>query len=158
MTRKHWTRALIAQGACTEAVEWAKAYPTFKAAWHACPRGDWLLWWLGRAVPDTPEHRERITCVAIRIVLAIPGREAIAGWEEWAQGYLEGKDRTRERAAEAAEAARAAAWAARAAWEAAEAAGAAWAAGAAGAARAAEAAQIVRGEYPEPVEGEEVGA
>ena len=29
---------------CFKAVEFRKQYDTFKEAWEACPRGDWMLW------------------------------------------------------------------------------------------------------------------
>ena len=35
---------LKSKEACFDAVEWAKYYPSFEAAWNACHRGDWMLW------------------------------------------------------------------------------------------------------------------
>lgn len=29
---------------CPEAIEFRKKFSTFKEAWEACPRGDWMLW------------------------------------------------------------------------------------------------------------------
>ena len=29
---------------CTEALRFRMQYQTFKEAWQACPRGDWMLW------------------------------------------------------------------------------------------------------------------
>jgi len=44
---KHWTGVLADLGACTD------------AAWAACERGDWMLWWLGRmsGPPGSPLRR-----------------------------------------------------------------------------------------------------
>ena len=39
----HWTDTEL-RGACDDAVTWARAYPTFAAAYQACDRGDWLAW------------------------------------------------------------------------------------------------------------------
>jgi len=109
---RSWVRALRTLDACGEAVQWAEGYPSLRVAWAACPRGDWMLWYLGRRVPDTPAHRETLTCVAIEIMRSIKGRQAIPAWDTWAERYLRGEDRSPARAAEAAESARAAAWAA----------------------------------------------
>lgn len=130
MAERHWSAVLRDAGACGAAILFAREYPTFQAAWDACPRADWMLWWLGRTLSDTQEHREALTCIAIRIVLAIPKRMPIAGWDEWAAAYLAGTNRTDKAAA-----------------------GAAWAAAraaAAGAEAAARAAEIVRAAYPTP--------
>jgi hypothetical protein len=32
-------------GACREAKEWIAQYSDFRAAWLACPRADWLIWY-----------------------------------------------------------------------------------------------------------------
>ncbi len=29
---------------CEDAIEYRKQFKTFKEAWEACPRGDWMLW------------------------------------------------------------------------------------------------------------------
>ena len=47
MSEAKWVKALKRAGACREAVEWAGQYPTLQAAWDACERGDWMLWWVG---------------------------------------------------------------------------------------------------------------
>lgn len=43
-TKPH-IRKLRKLRACKEAVEWADGYPSMKAAWDVCERGDWLLWY-----------------------------------------------------------------------------------------------------------------
>src|SRR3990167_5947260 len=93
-TERPWYVQLIDAGACPEAIAWAKQYPTGQSAWEACDRPMWLLWWLRRSVPDTQEHRERLACIAIEMVRAIPGRESISDWNVWAQQYLDGTNRT----------------------------------------------------------------
>ena len=126
-------RRLVKTGVCPEAFEFAGGFSSFKAAWRACKRPDWLLWWLGRNVPNTAKHREQLTCIAIRMVQGIPNRVSIPVWDTWAVDYLSGSDRTIARAAGTARAVRAAG-----------------AAGAAEAARAAGAA-IVREYYLNPI-------
>ena len=164
----HWTDRLTALGACSDAVAWARDYPTAAAAWAACTRGDWMLWIMGRLAesPDSASRRRLVlaACECARLALRYvpPGetrpRIAIETAEQWAQragqinladvraaAWAAGAARAAAWAAGAAGAAGADAWAARAAgaaaraaWAAAWAAGAAWAA--AWAARAAGAA------------------
>ena len=43
---------LTALGACEEAIEWAGAYMSLRAAWDACERADWLLWYAARRGVD----------------------------------------------------------------------------------------------------------
>jgi hypothetical protein len=59
----HWSDALARLGACDEAIEWARAYPTPEAAWAACDRGDWMLWVAGR-LAGPPGHESRRPLVA----------------------------------------------------------------------------------------------
>ena len=40
--------ALSRIGACLSALDFAETYDTAQAAWDACPRGDWLLWLIGK--------------------------------------------------------------------------------------------------------------
>jgi hypothetical protein len=47
-----WHKKLVKMDACIEAVEWAKPYKTFTAAWNDCERGDWMLWLAGRSGVD----------------------------------------------------------------------------------------------------------
>ena len=48
-TRKpHWSRVLVAMGACDPAVQWARKRPTARDAWRTCPDGEWLRWVCGR--------------------------------------------------------------------------------------------------------------
>ena len=160
---------LLRRRACPEAVTWARQYPTIEAAWAACDRGDWMLWWIervGRGESGSDERR-RLVAVACRCArLALPHvqggedrpRLAIETAERWAAGDPQ---ITPAMVLAAAGAAWAAAWAAGAAGDAAGAAWAAWAArAAAGAARAAagaaeadilrRCADLVRAEYPAP--------
>ncbi len=154
---KHWSDSLVKLDACSEAVTYARQHKSFRAAWSACERPDWMLWYLGRAVTNTQQHRESLTLLAIRFVRAIPNRLPIPAWELWADAYVSGQEREPEAAAGAAEAAAGAeAWAA--AWAAAEAAGAreaAWATWAAREAAWAAAANqtnanLIRQVYPTP--------
>src|SRR5205085_3388088 len=40
--------------ACREAVEFAERFDNEQTAWDSCPRGDWMLWLLGRINKSTP--------------------------------------------------------------------------------------------------------
>lgn len=58
---KHWSDRLVSIGACSDAVAWAKTQPTFRRAWLACDRGDWMLWLLDKnGLP-----RERLVSIAL---------------------------------------------------------------------------------------------
>ena len=101
--------------ACREAVEWARGHPNAKAAWQACDRGDWMLWYLGK-LAGNPEStsRRRLTlvcCKCARLALAyVPDGEirplvAIETAEKWARhepGVSLGDVRTAAAAASAA--------------------------------------------------------
>jgi len=93
MKNRHWTERLIAAGACQNAVKWARGYRTFRAAWLACQRADWLLWWAGQAARTTVERRRvmRAACDCARLSLQyVPQGEerplqAIEAAETWAK-------------------------------------------------------------------------
>jgi hypothetical protein len=130
-------RLLRALGACSDAIVFAEKYPSLKAAWKACQRGDWLCWFAGRVVnPEwgTPEHRKivGVTCRCARLVekhwTDKRSGEAVTLAERYASGEQIAQSDLR--------AAGAAAWAA--AWD------------AAGAAALKTCADIVRKSYPLP--------
>ena len=52
-------------GACKDAIEWAKSYPTKQAAWDACERADYMLWLLGKLVKvqESPQHKKLVLVV-----------------------------------------------------------------------------------------------
>ena len=137
-TRATWQRHLRAVGACAEAVGWAQGYRTFGAAWNACPRGDWLLWWLAHTVAreqGSAGHRRlvlvacqcaRVSLPHVRVGETRP-LAAIDAAERWARGE-EGVTAEQVRAAASAANAAAAAYAASAAADAAYTAAAAYAA------------------------------
>ena len=61
-------------GACPEAVEWASKYRSKQAAWAACKRGDWMLWFCGKKsgpVGD-PSRRKLVGAAAACARLALP--------------------------------------------------------------------------------------
>lgn len=62
--RTHWSDRLIAMRACKDAVRFARMHRSVTAAWHACERSDWLLWYAARCV-----GRER-DATHIRVVRA----------------------------------------------------------------------------------------
>jgi hypothetical protein len=139
---KHWTDKLVAMNACPDAVEWARGHSSLAAAWKACDRAEWMLWFIGELCRTAPQRKKLTlaTCACARTALKyVPKGEkrplvAIQTAERWARGThgvtIDDVRAARAAAGEAAgEAAGAAAWAAgAAAWAAA---GAAWAAGAA---------------------------
>ena len=65
---------LMALNPCNEAVEWAKGYPTLDAAWAACERPDWLLWWIGATVAQEPDSlgRRWLVLLAAEFAGAVP--------------------------------------------------------------------------------------
>jgi hypothetical protein len=56
--------ALARLGACEEARKWLSTQPDAATAWRRCPRGDWLLWMLGRVAgpPDSDSRRALVAC------------------------------------------------------------------------------------------------
>ena len=46
--RKPWWGVLVREGACPEALKWAKNYRTFWEAWRACHEWTWMMWWLDK--------------------------------------------------------------------------------------------------------------
>ncbi len=109
---------LTALNPCHESVEWAEGYPTLDAAWQACERPDWLLWWIGATVAQEPDSlgRRWLALLAAEFAGAVPqvgaGAEAVDLVARWGAGD---PDVTREMLAAASAAASAATWAARAA-------------------------------------------
>jgi len=98
-TPKRWVRVLSATGACEEAVDYAEGFPTFAAAWRECPRGDWMLWILGRMSGDPGSDARRplvlAACECARLALSVfekkyptdkRPRVAIETAERWALG------------------------------------------------------------------------
>ena len=46
--KRHWSHVI--KGGCLvqlrAAKRWARGFRTLQAAWRACHRSDWLIWWL----------------------------------------------------------------------------------------------------------------
>jgi hypothetical protein len=65
---------LTSLGACHEAVEWVAKYKTPLAAWKACKRGDFLLWYCGKVSgpPDSPSRRKLVLVAALCAETALP--------------------------------------------------------------------------------------
>ena len=123
---KYWTDKLVALGACPDAVEWARAYPSLTAAWKVCERADWMLWLAGKLCRTVPARKRLVlaACACARTALKyVPEGEkrplmAVRTAEQWARG-------TGGVTVEDVRAAGDAAWAAGTAWAAWDAAGAA---------------------------------
>lgn len=109
---------LRSMGACEEAIRWVESSPdqSPEALWRTCHRGDWMLWYAGRAGVDR-RTLVRAACACARLTLGYvrDGEDrplrAIEIAEAWARG-----EATRDQVSTAARAAfLAAAYAARAA-------------------------------------------
>ena len=81
-------------GACSDAVAYAENFSSLKAAWLACERGDWLLWFAGKCSGE-PEGKKRKTlvlasCACARLALPYTKdarvRVCIETAERWANG------------------------------------------------------------------------
>jgi len=61
-------------GACQSAVTFAEKFDTLGAAWKACERGDWMLWFAGRAAggPDSESRRKVVLCAVECARRALP--------------------------------------------------------------------------------------
>lgn len=85
---------LEGMNACTSAVDWLRTQRTWREAWKRCPRGDWLLWLLGRVHKQgSAGHRSIVlaACECARLALRyVPDGEdrprvAIETAERWAR-------------------------------------------------------------------------
>ena len=68
-----WTDVLTDVGACSDAVAFGRQHKTFRAAWLACERPDWLLWWAAKCIgePGSTAHKQlvRVACACARTAL-----------------------------------------------------------------------------------------
>jgi hypothetical protein len=77
--------------ACDAALTWVADQPATEETWDACPRGDWLLWLLGKLEVERP-RLVLAACECARLVLVhVPQGEgrplrAIEMAEAWARG------------------------------------------------------------------------
>ena len=68
--------------ACEEALEWLWPWigsgADLQTIWDSCPRGDWLLWMLGKLAgpPSSDSRRQLVYCAAECAALALPIWEA----------------------------------------------------------------------------------
>lgn len=80
--------------ACTDCIPWAGGYSEYQEAWDACPRGNWMAWYLGKLAESTedgsPEHRRAVlvTCLCVRAfpTLSEESLQSLGLIEEWAWG------------------------------------------------------------------------
>ena len=82
--------------ACDPAVKFARGFKSLNAAWQACERGDWLLWYAGKMSgdPGSAARKKLVLCACECARLALPfagkneavAREAIETAESWARG------------------------------------------------------------------------
>ena len=72
-------KKLEAMYACNEALEWLRGQPDPETAWNTCPRGDWMLWLIGKFAgePDSPERRKLARTAAECAELVLPIYEAV---------------------------------------------------------------------------------
>lgn len=170
----HWSDELKRLKACPDAIEWARKCESIEAAWSACERGDWMLWYAGRiSGPPESDSRKRLVrcacaCARLSLPYVMPGDERPLRAIETAERWVNGDDSvtlddvrtaawaagtTAWAAAGTVWAAGATAWAAAGtAWAAGAAAWAAWAAACAdaGVATRKQCPAIVRQHYPSP--------
>ena len=109
--KPHWTRKLKTFGACEQAIEWAKDYPSFARAWKACANPDWMLWLLPHVGAG---HRDMVELACTFAESAEPYAikyPAVAQCNATVRAWLAGTTPLAEVVA-AGDAARAAAWAA----------------------------------------------
>ena len=73
-------RKLTEMGACEQAIDFATEFPSLEAAWLACERGDWMLWYVSKLEgPSTSESFKKcdIACAAILAANTVPCKMAI---------------------------------------------------------------------------------
>lgn len=67
--KPHWSSILERAGACSDSIRFARKYHTFIAAWKACRKISWMVWWLHRVKSNATvrgllsSHR-RIECLS----------------------------------------------------------------------------------------------
>ena len=44
---------------CRDALVWLKDFASPQKAWDACPRGDWMLWLIGKRITSEPWSEDR---------------------------------------------------------------------------------------------------
>lgn len=71
---KAWLKRLQRMGSCREALEWCQGYDSPQAAWAACDRGDWMLWYAGMmsGPPSSDSRRKLVGAVADCLHVAVP--------------------------------------------------------------------------------------
>ncbi len=62
MDMKRQIKVLRKMGACSEALDWLSARPSWGVAWTVCPRSDWMLWLLIRLL-KTPAREYKLAKV-----------------------------------------------------------------------------------------------
>jgi len=93
---KNWIKPLKRMDACADALEWCEDYESLVDAWAVCPRGDWMLWLLGK-LSGNPKSASRkklvlVTCQCARLSLGYVKKgelrplRAIEVAEAWARG------------------------------------------------------------------------
>jgi len=93
---KAWIEPLKEMKACGDALEWCKGYESLVEAWAVCPRGDWMIWLLGKlsGKPVSDSHKKLVLTACQCARLALPYVEsgelrpqrAIEAAEAWAKG------------------------------------------------------------------------
>ncbi len=162
------TEQLEKLDACKPAIYWVSQQDSTQQAWQDCPRGDWMLWLLGKlSGPVGSESRKKLVltvceCARLSLHLIPEGEDRPRMAIETAEKYVRGDDGVTLESLKAASAAASAADAAAADAAAAAAADAAAAAAVASASAAAadaasektlkKCADIVRKHYPDPPE------
>lgn len=88
-----WIARYIPKDACTEGIQFASWYDTENEFWLACPRGDWMLWYVRKksGLPGSDARRRLTLCSCECARLCLPfaakgedcSRLAIEAAESW---------------------------------------------------------------------------
>lgn len=84
MTIPDWYKPIHEHGACAVGLRHAGRYTSYKDLWAKCPRGDWLLWLLGKVIVGrfTAENRQKlIDCAAECACAVAPECDESVGWD-----------------------------------------------------------------------------
>ena len=92
---------------CDEAAEWLLTQPDAQAAWDACARPEWMIWYLGKT-GCSQRTIATIACRIARTVVHLAPPEALTAIEAAERWALDPSEENRAAAHAAARAARAA--------------------------------------------------
>jgi len=90
---KHWSDALVALGACEEAVEWARGQKDPEIAWQSCERADWMLWIAAMRCERRLVVHAALDCAeTVAHLMPLAGLLALHVTREWCEGRADLED------------------------------------------------------------------